>query len=372
MVVLALLAALLAVGVWWLGRHQRARNAAAQAEQAKAQRATRTSRTGRAGRWAGKTIAGGDVSDKALAGMSESQLSLMEMLLRMRLGQTAKLTREQVEAWLAMEGRSAANLLAASRLLDDPALLEEAARKFPKDARVQMDVLLKGLFPGERQQWVEAFKRSAPASALPNVLAAQQYFKNGLPEQAAQELLMAAKKPGMDTYLFDIQPSLQSAWTSSGYSQAAGQLMSTFGTQGPVISALQDVAAQSANWAAQLRQGGDTASADAMVAAGFAMGQQFTENGRTFIAELVGMQIEGRFLQQMSPDAPAAGGSQTAGARLADLQQQQQALVALAQSFDDTTPLRVTDADIGGYFERLRRDGEFSAMQWLRGLLEQP
>lgn len=95
--------------------------------------------------------------------MSESQLGLMEVLLRMRLGEHPKLTPEEVEAWLGKEGRSAANLPAARRLLNDPALLEEAARKFPNDARVQMDVLLKGLFPGDRHRWVEAFKRNAPA-----------------------------------------------------------------------------------------------------------------------------------------------------------------------------------------------------------------
>ncbi len=257
-------------------------------------------------------------------------------------------------------------------MLNDPAFLEEAARKFPEDSRVQMEVLMKGVFPGERPQWLEAFKRSAPANALPNVLAAQQYFKNGAPGQAAQELLMAAGKPGMDTYLSDMRSALHSAWTTSGYPDAAGQLMSTFGTQFPVIGVMQDVANQSSEWAAKLRQSGDTASAGALASAGATLGQQLTENGRTFIAELVGMQIESKFLQQVPADTLTGGGEQTAGTRLTELQQRQQELLTLAKSFDDTTPLRVNDAEINIYFERVRSDGEFSAMRWLHERLEQP
>ncbi|MBI5687356.1 MAG: hypothetical protein HZC54_19965 [Verrucomicrobia bacterium] len=371
MVVVALLVTLLVLLVWWLPRPKRTGNASVLAARPGVQRVARPTEVGRKRQWPAPTSLGSEPAEEDSLKMSESQLGLMDVLLRMRLGQLSKLTPEQVEEWLAKEGRSAVNLLAAHRLLNDPAMLEEAARKFPNDTRVQMEVLLKGLFPGDRQRWLEAFKRSAPGNSLPNVLAAQEHLKAGRPEQAVQELLMASRKPGLDTYLFDMQPALESAWTTSGYPQAAGQLMSTFGTQLPVISALQDVAARSADMAAKLRQGGDTSSADAMASAGAAMGQQLNENGRTFIAELVGMQIESKFLQQVPADAPAGGSAQTAGLRLAELKQQQEELVRLAKSFDDTTPLRVSDADIGTYFERLRRDGEFSAMQWLQGRLDQ-
>ncbi|MBI5820385.1 MAG: hypothetical protein HZA88_15565 [Verrucomicrobia bacterium] len=369
LVIIALLATLLVACLWWLARPSRAWNEPMRAERMEPHRVMRPAAPGRTGRWPGNASHAPEPDGEEASKMSESQLGVMEVLLRMRLGEHPKLTPEEVEVWLGKEGRSATNLLAAHRLLNDPALLEEAARKFPNDARVQMDVLLKGLFPGDRHRWVEAFKRNAPANALPNVLAAQEFFKAGMPERAAQELLMAARKPGMDTYLFDMQPALQSAWTTSGYSQEAGQLMSTFGTQLPMIGALQDVASRSADWAAKLRESGNAASADAVTTAGIAMGQQLTENGRTFIAELVGMQIESKFLQQVSPEAPAANDS-TVAARLAQLQQQQEELIKLGKSFDDTTPLRVSDADIAAYFERLRREGEFSAMQWLQGRLD--
>ena len=51
-------------------------------------------------------------------------------------GKPPKLSRAQVEAYVAENRRSAESLLAAFRLTHDRALLQEAAEKYPNDPRV--------------------------------------------------------------------------------------------------------------------------------------------------------------------------------------------------------------------------------------------
>src|SRR5437762_5127440 len=57
-------------------------------------------------------------------------------LYALTTNKTAKLAAEQVGPYLEANRRSAASLLAAFRTTEDPALLEEAMRKYPEDPRV--------------------------------------------------------------------------------------------------------------------------------------------------------------------------------------------------------------------------------------------
>ena len=306
------------------------------------------------------------------SGMSETQLSLLDFLLKMKSGQPPKLTPEEVDAWLKTSGRSAANLVTAAQLLNDPELLKEAARKFPTDPRVQLEVLIKDALPQERQQWLAAFKLSSPDNALPNYLAARDLFKSGQPELAMQELWQAAQKPGMNTYAFDLQQAHQSAWTAAGYPMPAAQLMSSLASQIPSIGPLNEVAGQVADSAAKYRQGGDTASADALAVSGLTMAKRVSGGTPTIIQDLVGMGIENRFLAQMSPDSPLPGSAQTVAARQAQLKERQQGMVTLLQSFDETAVTRLKDEDINAYFDRVHSDGGYEAMKWLHSRLDAP
>src|SRR5471030_2060891 len=71
-----------------------------------------------------------------------------------------KLSREQVEAWLAKYNRNAMSLLAAFRSSGDTNYLNEAATNFPNDPRVELAVLAHDEFPAERRKWLDLFKRS--------------------------------------------------------------------------------------------------------------------------------------------------------------------------------------------------------------------
>jgi hypothetical protein len=366
---------LILAGLWWLSSRPADTKAASAAKAGKqtasqARRSSPPSGERRAPRQrpVGKPFESGSGASE----LTETQMSLLDFLLRMKSGQPPKLTTEEVEAWLKTSGRSAANLVAAAQLLNDPALLKEAARKFPTDPRVQLEVLIKDALPQERQQWIAAFKLSSPDNALPNYLAARDLFKAGQPEQAMQELWQAAQKPGMNTHAFDLQQSHQSAWTAAGYPLAAAQLMSSLASQIPSIGPLNEVAGQVANTAAKYKQSGDAASADALAGAGLLMARRVTGHTPTVIQDLVGMGIENRFLAQMNPEAPLPGTSQTVAARQAELKERQQGMVALMQSFDETAVTRLKDEDMNSYFERIHTDGGYEAMKWLRSRLDAP
>jgi hypothetical protein len=365
---------LILAGLWWFSSRLADTSAASNGKAGKqsASQAKRLSSSGERRaprpRPAGKPFdPSGDPS-----GLTETQMSLLDFLLKMKSGQPPKLTPEEVDAWLKTSGRSAANLVTAAQLLNDPELLKEAARKFPTDPRVQLEVLIKDALPQERQQWIAAFKLSSPDNALPNYLAARDLFKSGQPELAMQELWQAAQKPGMNTYAFDLQQSHQSAWTASGYPTAAAQLMSSLASQIPSIGPLNDVAGQVADTSAKYRQSGNVASADALAGAGLMMAKRYAGGTPTVIQDLVGMGMENRFLAQMNPESPVPGTSQTVAARQAELKERQQGMVTLMQSFDETAVTRLKDDDINAYFERIHTDGGYEAMKWLHSRLDAP
>src|SRR5438105_3697944 len=80
---------------------------------------------------------------------------------------TSKLTAEQIEPYLNANRRSAASLLAAFRTTGDPALLVEAAKKYPNDPQVGFEAAIRmDASPEERRQALETFKQAAPENAL--------------------------------------------------------------------------------------------------------------------------------------------------------------------------------------------------------------
>jgi len=104
-------------------------------------------------------------------------------------GELPKLSRDQVVSFLTQNRRSAESLVAAVRLTGDRSLLQEAAEKHPDDPRVTFAGWIAAqtksdASPGERRQWLETFKQSAPENALANYLSAQSDFKSGQTDRA--------------------------------------------------------------------------------------------------------------------------------------------------------------------------------------------
>ena len=139
------------------------------------------------------------------------------------------LPREKIEEYLKRHHRDAASLLAAYQASfgseheqGDINYLKEAATNYPNDPHVQWTVLAHDAFPGNRRQWLDAFKASSPSNSLANYLSAADLFKNNRPEAALQELMEASGK----TQFAD--------FTMESYSGGAD--ISRFGGASPLIA----------------------------------------------------------------------------------------------------------------------------------------
>jgi RNA polymerase sigma factor (sigma-70 family) len=218
-----------------------------------------------------------------------------------------KLTAEQIEPYLKANGRNAASLLAAYRTTGNPALLEEAMQTYPNDPQVDFEAAFRSDAPaGERHQWLEAFKKSAPENALPNYLSALDYFKAGQPDQAVQELNAASAKQPFADYTMDRIQDDYEAYLSASYPVAAAETVSARGLLLPQLAQVKELGLDMIDLANSCRNSGDQASAQAVLQMAANLGQRYgnTVAGETEVSRLVGMFVERSALNAMDPTSP--------------------------------------------------------------------
>lgn len=278
-----------------------------------------------------------------------------------------KLTAEQVEPYLKANGRNAASLLAAYRTTGNPALLEEAMQNYPNDPQVAFEAAFRSdAPPGERRQWLEAFKKSVPENALPNYLSALDYFKAGQPDQAVQELNAASAKQPFRDYTMDRIQDDYEAYLSAGYPVAAAETISSRGLLLPQLAQVKELGLDMVDLANSYRTSGDQASAQAILQMAATLGQRYgnTVAGETEVSRLVGMFVERSALNAMDPTSPYGSDGQTVQDRMNQLSQQKDVLNQLNQQ---AGPLLPTMSDQGwiSYKERWKLFGEEAALRWV-------
>ena len=278
-----------------------------------------------------------------------------------------KLTAEQIEPYLKANGRNAASLLAAYRTTGNPALLEEAMQKYPNDPQVDFEAAFRSDAPaGDRHQWLEAFKKSAPENALPNYLSALDYFKAGQPDQAVQELNAASSKQPFQDYTMDRIQDDYEAYLSASYPVAAAETVSARGLFLPQLAQVKELGLDMIDLANSYRSSGDQASAQAMLQMAANLGQRYgnTIAGETEVSRLVGMLVERSALNAMDPTSPYGSDGQTVQDRMNQLSQQRDVLNQLNQQAE---PLLPTMSDQGwiSYKERWKLFGEEAALRWV-------
>jgi RNA polymerase sigma factor (sigma-70 family) len=278
-----------------------------------------------------------------------------------------KLTAEQIEPYLKANGRNAASLLAGYRTTGNPALLEEAMQKYPNDPQVDFEAAFRSDAPaGERHQWLEAFKKSAPENALPNYLSALDYFKAGQPDQAVQELNAASSKQPFQDYSMDRIQDDYEAYLSASYPVAAAETVSARGLLLPQLAQVKELGLNMIDLANSYRSSGDQASAQAMLQMAANLGQRYgnTIAGETEVSRLVGMFVERSALNAMDPTSPYGSDGQTVQDRMNQLSQQRDVLNQLNQQ---AGPLLPTMSDQGwiSYKERWKLFGEEAALRWV-------
>ena len=301
-----------------------------------------------------------------VASPPSDDLEATNLMTRLLKGDVPKLTREQMEAYLAANHRNAASLLAMFRATGDSALLREALQNYPNDPRVDFAALFdKDATPEELRQRLDEFKQSAPDNALAIYLSALNYFKSGQTAQAVQDLNAAYGKPGFNDYSWDFVENTEEAWRSAGYTEAEAQMVGTWQLALPQLAELKDLNQQIVSLANSYGQSGDTASARTALQMDVTLGQQMSSTPTDpLISQLVGLAIERDALGAMDPNSPFGDGGLTAKDELAQLTQQSATihnLVSQMNALQET----MSPQDWTNYNERTKTFGEMNALQWL-------
>ena len=278
-------------------------------------------------------------------------------------GKVPSLSQVEVEAFLREKGRTAQNLLAASRLHKDLKYAREAAILEPQNPLAQLELALRGETPEEKGAALAAFRLAAPDNSLGDYLAAHQAFQSGDASAAGAALLQGLDNPLFADYSQEIVAGSEQAYLSAGYDSQGAALsamlsltlerVETLRSVGDNVKALQDEFIRTADFDA----------AEPTVVIGLTLGQRMQEQGPYMIDRLLGISIERKFLQQLDPLTEAGPGGQTAAARMEALQADLLEISSLASAF----PEKFDSADQARqvqYFAKMKAEGELSAMRW--------
>jgi RNA polymerase sigma factor (sigma-70 family) len=281
--------------------------------------------------------------------------------------------REQIEAYLQKNHRNTESLLAAFQISRDLAYLREAATNAPTDPAIQCAVLAHNLFPDEQRKWIDAFKASSPANALPWYFSALDYFKSKQPDQAIQELTQATRRQFYADYGAQTCQAVEEMYESAGWPSLAAKASApgtaTTGT-GPVATMLKSLANETLQIQQRDFNQGDTASANSLASLGMVLGDQLRRAGSP-IHQLVGIGIEKRILAQLDPAATYDFLGRPVSQVQSELDQQKQDIREALELRDQVRPA-LNESELNNYWEREKLYGEMYAMQWLQSKHRQP
>jgi hypothetical protein len=279
-------------------------------------------------------------------------------------------SRYQTEDWLAKHARNASSLLAAYRVLNDTNYLNEAATNFPNDPRVELAVLARDEFPGDRRKWLDLFKASSPSNSLANYLSAQDYFKSGQTNEAIGELLAANGKTQFDSYMIDSQLNSEQLARFAGKSPTdLVEISLGAGTSDTfsMTSTIKHLANEVADLAGQQGAAGDSESAQNLVQTGVLLAQQMKggDSGKLIINQLVGIAIETKSLGQLDPNtAYSFLGGQTPADVIQQFKAEKANYRELISGYDAAAP-NLSEEEMSGYLDRSKIYGEAEAMKWV-------
>ena len=287
--------------------------------------------------------------------------------------ETPKGLRELLEGYLAGKQRSAASLLAVSRITKDLALLDEAKQRFPGNPQVLLDWLLRSAAtPEEKKQALNDLRKAAPDNAMGDYLFALQQFEAGDMDGAVVALWQGLQKPVADAYFMDAVRASEEAYLGVGYPPARAVSTAMWGMEMNVLGPMRQLADWTLDMQAAYATGGDAESARDVARMGSAMGaalQQQFEHG-VVLEELVAIAIERKFLERLDPAVELVAGGQTAGARLNDLNALKEQIKSALQA---TTVLRdqLDESAKMEYYQQVKLKGELGALLWLQQMKKQ-
>jgi len=279
-------------------------------------------------------------------------------------GKVPKLNQLEVEAFLKNQGRTTMNLLVASRLLNDLGFAREAAKDDPKNPAVQLELALRGETPEEKAAAVAAFREAAPGNSLGDYLAAHQAFLAGDAGAAGAALIQSLDNPLFADYSRQLVAGSEQAYLESGYEPNAAAGAAMFALTMPRAGPLMEVSKSLLSLQQEFIRSADFDAAEPTVIIGLTLGQRIQDQGPYIIDQLIGVNIERQFLQQLDPLTQAGPGGQSAGERLEALDANLMEIRSLNSAFTEKFA-SADDATQSQYIAKLKAEGELAAMRWL-------
>ncbi len=307
--------------------------------------------------------------DSSSSDVSSVTTNWLQQLLE--AGDSQLLPREAIDRWLASGRTNAEDLLAARQAGGGVELLRMALSNFPKDPRVLFAASapnddLGGGAEGRRER-IERFKAAAPENALADYLSAREHLKSSRPDLAVADLMAASQKTRFQDYTLDAVQNAEELYLQAGKTPLEAKILGGSTTLLPHLSQLKGLARDMAALESQYLASGDAASAENLAQMGMRLGQQLTdgEGSRFLIGQLVGLSIEQIVLAPLDEqktfaflqDTPAHYAKQRNAWRAASQESSQH-----AEQWMQTA----TEADLLGYFDRIKIYGESEANAWLR------
>jgi hypothetical protein len=282
----------------------------------------------------------------------------------MLAGKVPQLNQLEVEAFLKNQGRSTANLLAASRILKDLSFAREAAKADPKNPAAQLELALRGETWEEKSAALAAFREAAPGNSLGDYLAAHQAFAAGDAGAAGLALAQSLDNPLYADFTQQIVAGSEQAYLAAGYEPTAAAAAAMFSLTLEHVKSVRDVSENLKQLQDEFIRSADFDAAEPTVVIGLTLGQRIQDQGPYVIDQLTGIAIEKKFLQQLDPLTQAGPGGQTAGERLDALDARLLEIRTLAPAFSEKFA-SADEATQAQYVAKMKAEGELAAMRWL-------
>ena len=279
-------------------------------------------------------------------------------------GNVPALSQVEVEAFLREKGRTAQNLLAASRLLKDLKYAREAALLEPQNPLAQLELALRGETPEEKGAALAAFRKAAPDNSLGDYLAAHQAFQSGDASAAGAALLQGLDNPVFADYSQQLADGSEQAYLSAGYEAQAASVAAMYTLAIERAQPLMDVADKLKGLQDEFIRTADFDAAEPTIVIGLTLGQRIQDQGPYLIDQLMGNAIERKFLQQLDPLTEAGPGGQTAAARLETLDANLLEIKTLTSGVAEAM-VTMDDATRSQFLAKTKAEGELAALRWL-------
>ena len=317
----------------------------------------------------------GDRPSEVLPGSGSSPTSQLAWLAAILFstngtGESAELPRELLDRWLASGRTNAAELLAARQAGGGMELLKLALERFPNDPRVLLQATVLKDEPEAQRQRLDRLKAAAPDNALANYLSAKDHLKNGRVEEALADLQAASGKPKFQDYWTEAAVNGEEIYLQAGKSPVEAKALGTSTVLLPHLSQLKELASEMSSLQQRYLAGGDTASAEALARMGVQLGQHLESESspHTLIHELVGSAIEKITVRNLPADSQPEFLGMPVEQYLREREAQRAEIRALGESFENWFQ-SASEADVIGYFDRLKTLGESAALTWMRDRL---